>query len=295
VRFVLQQRQACGRLPERGFWVKLEAGAGDSREGGSAGVTGKTQAARQPSIDELLTSIRQAIHERVTPDTPARSPSAVPARPAALPETDAEEGRTKRTIVTSGREGFAGLLGGDVRLEEALARLSQPGLRRAAEAPVAAEAAAPPSREPRLRPTIEDWSDGLAAPAGGRRQRAEESALPGALKRGAAEPRDEVRKEGRMHEDHGGTSRPTEWPARTPPGTRNGDLLSSQAANAANSAFSRLNDATAPRSTGGDRRLDEMTRDCLRPLLKAWLDDNLPALVERLVREEIARVARRGS
>jgi uncharacterized protein len=37
-----------------------------------------------------------------------------------------------------------------------------------------------------------------------------------------------------------------------------------------------------------------MTRDLLRGMLKQWLDDNLPALVESLVREEIERVARRG-
>jgi cell pole-organizing protein PopZ len=34
-------------------------------------------------------------------------------------------------------------------------------------------------------------------------------------------------------------------------------------------------------------------KEMLRPMLKAWLDDNLPPLVERLVREEIERVARR--
>jgi cell pole-organizing protein PopZ len=32
----------------------------------------------------------------------------------------------------------------------------------------------------------------------------------------------------------------------------------------------------------------------MRPMLKTWLDDNLPALVERLVRTEIERVARGG-
>ena len=32
----------------------------------------------------------------------------------------------------------------------------------------------------------------------------------------------------------------------------------------------------------------------LRPMLQEWLDDNLPRLVERLVREEIERVARGG-
>jgi cell pole-organizing protein PopZ len=37
---------------------------------------------------------------------------------------------------------------------------------------------------------------------------------------------------------------------------------------------------------------DSMVRDMLRPMVKQWLDDNLPTMVERLVREEIQRVAR---
>ena len=44
---------------------------------------------------------------------------------------------------------------------------------------------------------------------------------------------------------------------------------------------------------GQERRsLDEIAQDMLRPMLQEWLDDNLPTLVERLVREEIERVAR---
>jgi uncharacterized protein len=44
---------------------------------------------------------------------------------------------------------------------------------------------------------------------------------------------------------------------------------------------------------GSQRRsLDEIAQDMLRPMLQEWLDDNLPTLVERLVREEIERVAR---
>ena len=35
-------------------------------------------------------------------------------------------------------------------------------------------------------------------------------------------------------------------------------------------------------------------REMLQPMLKAWLDDNLPVMVERLVRAEIERVARGG-
>jgi cell pole-organizing protein PopZ len=40
--------------------------------------------------------------------------------------------------------------------------------------------------------------------------------------------------------------------------------------------------------------LEDMARDMLRPMLKQWLDDNLPTMVERLVRAEIERVARGG-
>ncbi len=37
------------------------------------------------------------------------------------------------------------------------------------------------------------------------------------------------------------------------------------------------------------RSFDEIAQDMLRPMLQEWMDDNLPTLVERLVREEIER------
>ena len=40
------------------------------------------------------------------------------------------------------------------------------------------------------------------------------------------------------------------------------------------------------------RTLEDLVREMLRPMLKVWLDDNLPGLVERLVRAEIERVSR---
>ena len=42
------------------------------------------------------------------------------------------------------------------------------------------------------------------------------------------------------------------------------------------------------------RTIDDVVKDMLRPMLKTWLDDNLPVIVERLVRAEIERVARGG-
>lgn len=44
--------------------------------------------------------------------------------------------------------------------------------------------------------------------------------------------------------------------------------------------------------SGNARKLDEVVEDLLRPMLKGWLEGNLPQMVERLVREEIERVSR---
>jgi uncharacterized protein len=45
---------------------------------------------------------------------------------------------------------------------------------------------------------------------------------------------------------------------------------------------------------GTPRPIEEVVREMLRPMLRVWLDDNLPTIVERLVRAEIERVARGG-
>ncbi|HEX3863376.1 MAG TPA: DUF2497 domain-containing protein [Stellaceae bacterium] len=77
-----------------------------------------------------------------------------------------------------------------------------------------------------------------------------------------------------------------------------GDRLVSEVASfAAAAAFARL--AAVPRPMRperelplgtGDRTLEDVVRDLLRPLLQTWLDENLPDIVERLVQGEIARV-----
>lgn len=62
---------------------------------------------------------------------------------------------------------------------------------------------------------------------------------------------------------------------------------------AAGAQVSRSFEELADVVDGGPRRsLDELAQEMLRPMLQEWLDDNLPTLVERLVREEIERVAR---
>lgn len=69
-------------------------------------------------------------------------------------------------------------------------------------------------------------------------------------------------------------------------------MLSAEAEAAAGTAFSKLANTLLSRP-GGGQPIEGLTRELLRGMLKDWLDANLPALVERLVREEIERVARR--
>ena len=66
-------------------------------------------------------------------------------------------------------------------------------------------------------------------------------------------------------------------------------LLSPEADEAVALSFGAL---TADLDVRSAELADSMVRDMLRPMVKTWLDDNLPTLVERLVREEIQRVAR---
>jgi hypothetical protein len=74
-------------------------------------------------------------------------------------------------------------------------------------------------------------------------------------------------------------------------------ILSSATSGAAAAAFAQLGALPRERRREGelplggvDRTLEDIVRDMLRPLLQAWLDENLLGIVERLVREEIARV-----
>jgi cell pole-organizing protein PopZ len=66
-------------------------------------------------------------------------------------------------------------------------------------------------------------------------------------------------------------------------------LLSGSASAAVDSAFSSLAQTVLVNNA---RTLEDLVREMLRPMLKSWLDDNLPGLVERLVRAEIERVSR---
>jgi len=66
-------------------------------------------------------------------------------------------------------------------------------------------------------------------------------------------------------------------------------MLSRSTVNAVESAFHTLAHTVLSNNA---RTLEDLVKEMLRPMLKSWLDDNLPGLVERIVKAEIERVSR---
>ncbi|MGP0001545.1 MAG: DUF2497 domain-containing protein [Acetobacteraceae bacterium] len=90
-----------------------------------------------------------------------------------------------------------------------------------------------------------------------------------------------------------------ETPAAAEPPPRaavSANLVAPEAAAAAASSVGSLVRTLAERSTqvhSGGPTIEDIVREEIRPLLKSWLDANLPPIVERLVRTEIERVVGR--
>ena len=78
---------------------------------------------------------------------------------------------------------------------------------------------------------------------------------------------------------------PRESPAVPPPQ----QILSRSTVSAVESAFNTLANTVLSNNA---RTLEDLVKEMLRPMLKSWLDDNLPGLVERIVKAEIERVSR---
>jgi cell pole-organizing protein PopZ len=68
-------------------------------------------------------------------------------------------------------------------------------------------------------------------------------------------------------------------------------ILSHSTVSAVESAFNSLAHTVLSNNA---RTLEDLVKEMLRPMLKSWLDDNLPGLVERIVKMEIERVSRGG-
>jgi cell pole-organizing protein PopZ len=81
--------------------------------------------------------------------------------------------------------------------------------------------------------------------------------------------------------------------------TRDDVLLDDNKAQSLRHSFSALQTLSEPGTSpqivrSGETSLEGLTRDLLRPMLKDWLDSNLPPIVEAMVEREIMRITKKG-
>ena len=183
---------------------------------------------QEPSMEEILASIRRIIADDDASKTPQRTEE--PPRASAWPAAPSLEEQASDIL--------------DLAEPVAAPSFSQPE-------PAAIQTSMPsPVPAPQFR-KIEGYSD---------------------------ENFDEAEQTPAMHE-----------PAEASGADEREQLLSNTTSAAVDSAFNMLAQAVLVQN---GRTLEDLVREMLRPMLKSWLDDNLPGLVERLVRTEIERVAR---
>ena len=226
------------------------------------------QRAHEPSMEEILASIRRIIaDDQALPLSPrasiplaerADAPAAVvlPARPpVVLPE--------------------ANEAGGDV--PDDLPENSAYGTDQKDIATLARELLAEPLPTPEEIPMIE----ALAPRARFEDDEPDEAVAQSEPERAAADLTDPV-DEADMDEP------PPAAPSASPTG-RFEPILSVETSTSVASAFNTL---AATMLIQNLPSVEDLARDLLRPMLKSWLDDNLPVMVERMVRAEIERVSR---
>ena len=126
-------------------------------------------------------------------------------------------------------------------------------------------------RSPRPNDEVHELTDDMAAPA-----------PPQASFRRVA-PHDDV------EFAEASASRAARRPPAYDPPAPSPAILSQSTAVAVESAFNTLANTVLSNQA---RTLEDLVKDMLRPMLKSWLDDNLPGLVERIVKAEIERVSR---
>ncbi len=80
-----------------------------------------------------------------------------------------------------------------------------------------------------------------------------------------------------------------------PPDGLMSNEASSKAASSVGALIRSISSERSAAVTRGGLTIEDIVREEIRPILKAWLDSHLPSLVERIVRAEIERVVDRGT
>lgn len=211
--------------------------------------------AQEPSMEEILASIRRIIADDDKPGAkPAeKAPEAAPAAKAAPPPAPKPAPPPPAP---------------EIKQDDIDAMLA--GLD---EAPAKAEAA------PEPEPDVLELTESMQAPSPGFR---------------TIDATQDVVFDEAPRDEPAPPPPPAEEPAPRPfaasmPPILERPLISSSTAAAVDSAFNTLAQTVLVQNA---KTLEDLVKEMLRPMLQHWLDNNLPTLVERLVRQEIERVAR---
>lgn len=217
-----------------------------------------SSAQREPSMEEILASIRRIIEDSEGGRREGGQPASDPVADAAAGEVESFRAEFKPNPLppATAEAGDGGRNPHDLEREE---KGSPEGMTRAALA-VSIENAGEDDNAGE-----EDEEDAAVIPVAANAS----SVVP---------PRAEVADEEPASPQH-----------PVPADAGNRAILSEAPGRKVAAAFEELNEALLAHRR---KSLDQMAEDMLRPMLQEWLDDNLPQLVERLVREEIERVAR---
>lgn len=230
-----------------------------------SGTRQMTQAAKaqEPSMEEILASIRRIIADD---DAAKSSPPPEPARPA--PEALAP----LRPVPVAPPPAAA--------FEPAAAAAYEPSINETALDEMLAElnATAAPDAGDEMASDVLDLTEAMAASAG-----------PPASGFRTIDGQSDIIFEDSPPEHLAEPAPPHERSRPQIPERAQRPLMSSATSAAVNSAFNTLAHTVLVQNA---RTLEDLVREMLQPLLKSWLDDNLPGLVERLVRAEIERVSR---
>lgn len=218
----------------------------------------QTAKAQEPSMEEILASIRRIIADDDT--KPAKAPEAAPAArqpaaPATPPPAPARPAVPPAPKPATSPATPAAAANSQDEIDAMLAELDGPP--KATLKPTAAQATAP---------DVLDLTESMTTPA---------TPPPG--------PAPSFRTID-ASSDVVFANRPDPAPPMPDRG-----LISNETVKAVDSAFNTLARTVIGQNA---RTLEDLVKEMLRPMLKSWLDDNLPSLVERIVRAEIERVSR---
>lgn len=215
---------------------------------------------QEPSMEEILASIRRIIADD-NASKPAKSPEpAAPKLPpaAAAPPPPPPPPQPAPPVAALKQ----------VDVDATLVELEQPKAETKPNFESKPEPVKPPAAPP--APDVLDLTEAMAAPSSGSNFRTIDGADDIVFTERAPEPL------------------PAPEPPPAPP-VADRSLISNATAAAVDSAFNSLAATVLGKNA---RTLEDLVKEMLRPMLKSWLDDNLPSLVERIVRAEIERVSR---